>query len=94
MQITSTEFQQKVGYYLDLADQGENIEIVKQKPLGKVYQIVPKKQKAATVKKLAEKKSKWVKLVEKLETYNLKFDTGGLNSVQAQRKARGYDVKI
>lgn len=37
MTITTSEFQQRVGYYLDLATKGEQVEIVKKKPKPAVY---------------------------------------------------------
>ncbi|HEX9804695.1 MAG TPA: hypothetical protein VGA67_03365 [Candidatus Dojkabacteria bacterium] len=39
MTITSTEFQQNIGYYMKLADQGETIIIRKLKPSGKTYTL-------------------------------------------------------
>ena len=85
MQISSTQFQQKVGYYLDLADQGETIEIVKQKPLGKVYQI--KVKKVAKAKKV----SKWDKLRKEIKNYKYEsiFPKGRFkDSVEYQRWVR------
>jgi len=48
MTITSTEFQQNVGHYLQLADKGEEINIEKKKPVKALY--ILKKKKATAVK--------------------------------------------
>jgi len=85
MRVTSTEFQQKVGYYLDLADQGEKIEIEKQKPEKKIYELKSKKDSFVED---APKENRWQKLINHIESEGgADLDFKG-NSVDFVRKVR------
>jgi len=57
MNITSTEFQQNVGYYLKLAEAGNSIQITKSKPKHAIFRIVSignkKTRKNKTSKQIA-----------------------------------------
>lgn len=64
MKVTSTEFQQKVGYYLGLVDEGETVEIEKQKPRKRLYEIKPKKVHIVNDK---PRKNKWEKILDEID---------------------------
>lgn len=55
MTITSTEFQQNVGYYLKQAEQGKTITIERLKPKKSSYKLVANKPSAKTEKKLSRR---------------------------------------
>ncbi len=89
MQITSTQFQQKVGYYLGLVDQGETIEIKKLKPLGKIYEL--KAKKIVKAQKINKKETKGEKILKKIRKYKYEsiFPKGRFkDSVEYQRWVR------
>lgn len=78
MLVSSSDFQQRVGYYLELADAGEDIFIKKYKPKGKMYKL------QVTEGPIKRKSAK--KIIEEIEAMNLKsnFSSG----LELQRHAR------
>ncbi|MFW5702990.1 MAG: hypothetical protein ACOCXP_03430 [Candidatus Dojkabacteria bacterium] len=81
MVINSTEFQQKVGYYLDLADQGEEIVIEKIRPKGKRYIL---RSKPFEYSDLAEVKGNTLRDIA--SEYKVSYEEK--DSVKYQRKVR------
>ncbi len=81
MIISSTEFQQNVGHYFDLAEQGEDVQIQKLKPLGSIFKLVK-------VKKAKSKKKSDIQMVmDKIAKYQ--FNSGGVETgLELQRRAR------
>lgn len=45
MIISSTEFQQNVGYYINLIEKGEEVIVERRRPKGFVFQINPIRKK-------------------------------------------------
>jgi len=54
MNISSTEFQQNVGYYLKLAEAGNSIQITKSKPKHSIFRLVFQENKKASKKKTSK----------------------------------------
>lgn len=79
MKISSTEFQQNVGYYLGLAEKGEEIVIEKKRPAGIRYKIKAEKINSKQNDKVQD-------LADKLEKFTAQFDVN--DSVKYQRKYR------
>ena len=79
MKVKSTEFQQRVGYYLSLAEQGEVIEIIKNNNLEKVFKLQIAKSKTTQDNKITDKMKRARKLVTALP---------GFNAVKHQRNIR------
>ena len=88
MTITSTEFQQNVGYYLSLADKGEEIRIEKKKPLKAIY--ILKKGKSLAVndrnKETINGKNKY-EFLEELKKYMIDGESGE-SGLELQRRVR------
>lgn len=68
MTITSTEFQQNVGYYLKQAEQGKTITIEKLKPKKSSYKLVVNKPGKKTQKKLSRREE----VRRMIEEYNIR----------------------
>jgi N6-adenosine-specific RNA methylase IME4 len=83
MTVTSTKFQQNVGYYLKLAETGTIISILKSKPKKNLFQlvVVPNKENS-------KDKDRLRKFFKKLEKENTKFDFYGNDSVKFVREIR------
>ena len=83
MIVTSTEFQQNVGRYLKLAEEGEEIQINKLKPLKNSFKLV--KVKAKTNKKPKNHIQEILKLAKK---YQFHSGVKGENGLKLQRSVR------
>ena len=80
MTVSSTEFQQNVGYYLALAEKGEEITISKSKPKKAVFTL-----KKRLEKKIDEKPKTMADKLKELEKYMFESDESGL---ELQRRVR------
>ena len=83
MVINSTEFQQKVGYYLKLAEAGTVVTITKSKPSPSQYQLKFIRQE--TDNKSKEKLRNFFKRIEENKS---KFNFYGKDSVKHTREIR------
>jgi superfamily II DNA or RNA helicase len=83
MTINSTEFQQKVGYYLRLAESGTVLTIVKSKPKHSSYQL-----KIIAENRKNPSKEKLEKFFKKVDSAGAKFDFYGKDSVKFVRDIR------
>jgi len=83
MTISSTRFQQNVGYYLKLAESGTVVEILKSKPTQSRYQL-----KVVTEKKESISRKKLEVFFKKVEANPDKFDFYGRNAVKFVREIR------
>jgi hypothetical protein len=83
MTISSTKFQQNVGYYLKLAEKGSIVEIVKSKPTQSRYQlmIIPEKQQSNSKAKLKD-------FMKKVEANQHLFDFYGNDSIKYVKSVR------
>jgi len=82
MKISSTEFQQNVGYYLSLAEKGEDIIVEKKRPRGVNYKITAEKVNSN------EKKDKVQDLDSELSQYIGKIRVTENDSIKYQKKYR------
>ncbi len=82
MTISSTQFQQKVGYYLNLADKGETIVIEKLKPAGKTFVL-----KKGSTKKQDSEKDRIKDLMKFIKENTVKSSTGE-SGLEFQRRVR------
>jgi hypothetical protein len=83
MTISSTKFQQNVGYYLKIAESGTIVNIVKSKPTQSQYQLktIPKIQQNSSRNKLKI-------FLKKVATKRDLFDSYGNDSVKYVRGVR------
>lgn len=81
MTVSSTEFQQNVGYYLGLAEKGEEITISKSKPKKVTYTLTFKKTDVVQDKAREE-------YLSNLEKYKFKSGKKGSNGLNFQREVR------
>jgi hypothetical protein len=80
--VTSTEFQQNVGKYLSLVENGENITVERQKPVFASF-IISHKEAV-----YQEEQSDADKLISKIEAANLTADGAERDAVKLQRRLR------
>ncbi len=80
MPITSTEFQQNVGYYLALAEKGEEIHINKLKPIKSTFILKKTKEK---VKKIESNIERIIR-----ESKKYQFHGGKETGLEIQRRVR------
>ncbi len=80
MTVTSTQFQQKVGYYLELAEKGEEIQIQKLKPTKHIFKLNIVKTKQPKEKNIG------AEILKKLKKY--KVDSFGESGLELQRRVR------
>ena len=83
MTISSTKFQQNVGYYLKLAESGTDVTIVKSKPTQSRYLL-----KVITEKQTSPSRKKMEVFFKEVEANSDKFDFYGRDSVKFVRKIR------
>ena len=83
MLINSTEFQQNVGYYLNLAEKGAVVHITKSKPRKSEYQLKVVKATAND-----NNEAKLLKIFKKIERLNNDFGFYGNDAVDYVRKIR------
>jgi hypothetical protein len=83
MTVTSTEFQQNIGYYLKLAEKGTVVTIVKTRPRRSQYQL-----KVVRPDNPAHRNSRLEKFLKKVEQQGSKFDYYGKDSVKFVRSIR------
>ncbi len=83
MTINSTTFQQKVGYYLKLAESGTVLTITKSKPKQSQFQL-----KFVEKKVLNKSREKLEKFIKKIEANGAMFDFYNNDSVKHVRDIR------
>ena len=83
MTISSTQFQQNVGYYLKLAEAGTAVTIVKSKPTPSRYQLknIPQDQQSLSKKKLK-------KFLEKANSHKALFKCYGNDALKYVKEVR------
>lgn len=80
MTITSTEFQQRVGYYLELAEKGEDVNVTRLKPTKATFKIIKQKEKPQQVLNEGER------ILKELKKF--KFKSTGETGLELQRRVR------
>jgi len=81
MKISSTEFQQRVGYYLSLVEKGVEVIIERQKPGESLFVLslkIPKESKKKT-----SKREQWLQ-----KLWQIPFDSHGEDCADFQRRVR------
>ena len=72
MVISSTEFQQNVGFYLKVAQNGKPIQIRKSKPQKALFTISYQKEKSNNVAKGLLRKTKVLNMINELNIHDSK----------------------
>lgn len=74
--VNSTEFQNRIGYYTDLLEEGITIRLYRKKPSART--LILKAQRVEENDTEVNQKQKILKLREKYKTYKPKYYSSGL----------------
>jgi hypothetical protein len=93
MVISSTEFQQNVGYYLKEAQRGKIVQIRKSKPGNVLFNVSVQKEDADVLVKKISRREQMLALINKLNIHDDIHDSNSKKSSKEFGKESGLEFQ-